>query len=69
MRHFPLSALPVVVLPVDLSPVQGDPEPAAMVDRTAADPVLRRAVQDARGRLRRRSRRDRIAAKRSFLDS
>lgn len=37
------------------------------VDATAADPALRRAMNDSRGRLRRRARRDVIARKHSFL--
>lgn len=43
--------------------------PAGFTDATAATPAIRRAVADARKRVFRRARRERIAAKESFLRS
>jgi hypothetical protein len=67
MRHVPVSTLPLVTFPAALDPVA---EPSATYqDRTASDPVLRRAIREERGRLRRNARRDRIRDKRAFLES
>jgi hypothetical protein len=67
MRYVPVSTLPLVPSPAALDPVA---EPSATYqDRTSSDPVLRRAIREERGRLRRNARRDRIRDKRAFLES
>ncbi|MCW1844145.1 hypothetical protein [Prosthecomicrobium hirschii] len=58
MQHIPISDLPTVALPIEIT----------FADRTSGDPVLRRVMREARGRVMRRARRERIAAKRAWLE-
>lgn len=67
MRYFPASNLPLAAIGRLAAIETAEADSGPYQDATASDPKLRRIMREARGRIMRKARKDRIAEKRSFL--